>query len=147
MHLAALGRRLYRHRLPLLTPRQLQLLQIHLPHLRSRRAHQIPHRPIGLAHCLRHRLGRDALVHGPHRSIGGHYQGDYQLEIVGPPIAVSAPFGARNPFGFYLEIGARQVVEQHDEPARFSHQPILTSSKSEKAKVWRNCPEFEKRKK
>jgi hypothetical protein len=31
--------------------------------------------------------------------------------------------------------------------ARFSHQPFLTSSKSEKAKVWRNCPEFEKRKK
>jgi hypothetical protein len=31
--------------------------------------------------------------------------------------------------------------------ARFSHLPFLTSSKSEKAKVWRNCPEFEKRKK
>ena len=31
--------------------------------------------------------------------------------------------------------------------ARFSHQPFLTSSKSEKAKVWRNCREFEKRKK
>jgi hypothetical protein len=34
-----------------------------------------------------------------------------------------------------------------DKLARFSHQPFLTSSKSEKAKVWRNCPEFEKRKK
>ena len=38
-------------------------------------------------------------------------------------------------------------LREGDRLARFSHQPFLTSSKSEKAKVWRNCREFEKRKK
>jgi hypothetical protein len=41
----------------------------------------------------------------------------------------------------------RRFVSDAEQLARFSHQPFLTSSKSEKAKVWRNCPEFEKRKK
>ena len=41
----------------------------------------------------------------------------------------------------------KEKVILKEQLARFSHQPFLTSSKSEKAKVWRNCREFEKRKK
>jgi hypothetical protein len=58
------------------------------------------------------------------------------------------PAGAKAPrIREFATVLAAQLRAAEMELARFSHQPFLTSSKSEKAKVWRNCREFEKRKK